>query len=80
MIVPSAFKVNPAANGNEVKVTSVGTNATPFKVSLVNIVGTVAPVVPFTTDGVSFTASIVVTTTLAVAVSQFVGTAISQIV
>ena len=48
--------------------------------SLVNTVGTVAPVVPFTTDGVSFTASIVVTTTFAVAVSQFVGTAISQIV
>ena len=80
-IVPvTVLKVKPAGNGNEVNVTSVGTKATPFKVSLANIVGNVAHVVPFTTDGVSFTASIVVTTTFAVAVSQLVGTAISQIV
>ena len=44
--------------------------------SLVNTVGTVAPVVPFTTDGVSFTASIgLPTTTVAIAVSQFAGVA-----
>ena len=74
-MVPSEFKVKPDANGNDVKITSAGKNGTPFKVSLANTVGTVAPVVPFTVVVASFTASIVVTITVAVAVSQFGGTA-----
>ena len=72
-MVPSAFNVKPDANGNDVNVTADGKNATPFKVSFANTVGTVAPVVPFTVVDASFTASIVVTTTFVVAVSHIVG-------
>ena len=75
VIVPSEFKVKPEANGNEVKITSDGKNGTPSNVSLANTVGTVAPVVPSTVVGASFTASMVVTTTLVVAVSHIVGLA-----
>ena len=74
-MVPSGFKVKPGANGNEVTVTSAGKNGKPFKVSLANKLGVVPPGVPFIVVGVSFTASIVVTITLVVAVSQIVGLA-----
>ena len=75
VMVPSEFKVNPEANGNDVNVTADGKNGAPFKVSFAKTVATVAPVVPFTVFGASFTASIVVSITFVVAVSQTVGLA-----
>ena len=60
-----------------------GANAEPLSVSLVNTVGVTPPVKPFmgAPEKSSSTASIgaVPTVTLAVAVSQFAGDAISQI-
>ena len=73
VIVPSGFNVSPAGTLVGVKVTSVGFNGEPFKVSFASTLGVLPPGVPFIGVGVSFTASIVVTTTLAVAVSHIVG-------
>ena len=73
--VPSGFNINPAGNTPEVKITSDGKNGNPFKVSFANTLGVLPPGVPFIGVGASFTASIVVTITLVVAVSQTVGLA-----
>ena len=70
--VPSGFNTNPAGNTPEVKITSDGTNGKPFMVSLANTLGVLPPGVPLIGVGASFTASIVVTITLVVAVSQTV--------
>ena len=73
--VPSGFNTNPAGNTPEVKITSDGTNGNPFKVSFANTLAVLPPGVPLIGVGASFTASIVVTITLVVAVSQTVGLA-----
>ena len=71
----AGFNVNPTGTVTGVKITSVGFNGNPFKVSLANTLGVLPPGVPLIGVGVSLTASIAATTTLAVAVSQTLGLA-----
>ena len=77
VMVPSGFKVKPAGTVTGVTITSIGLTKGPFKVSLSNTLGVVSPLVKG--PKVSSIASIATTTTLAVAVSQFVGFNTSQI-
>ena len=83
MITPVVvFSVKPAGTVTPVKVTVLkvaGVNTTPFTVSLSSTLVVVPPGVPLIGVGVSFTASMVFTTTLAVAVSQITGVATVQI-
>ena len=74
-MVPSEFNINPAGNTPDVKITSDGKNGNPFKVSLANTLEVVPPGTLGKATGVSFTASMVATITLVVAVSQIVGLA-----
>ena len=77
VIVPSGFNVNPVGTVIGVRVTSTGFKIGPFNVSLSSTLGVVPPL--GTGPKTSSIASIATTTTLAVAVSQFVGFNTSQI-
>ena len=87
VIVPSGFiEIEPAIGVGAVpgvSVTSEGTTAIPFSVSLSRTLsGVVAPSNPFIEAGVSSTATMgaASTTTVAFVVAQFVGFSSSQIV